>query len=250
VALALASFGGSIIAKQALRPLDEALRMQREFMADASHQLRTPVSVVRTAAQVTLSRDDRSIDEYRESLEIIGRQSQRLSKMVDDMFMLARVDAQGRPLQRGPMYLNEVLDDVARDARPLAGDRHVTLTTAPDDDVPFNGDEDLLKQMVWNLVENAVRHSPPTGTIRLALSRNGGDVAIVIEDDGPGIAATDRARVFDRFVRLESASGGAGAGLGLPIARWIAEAHGGSLTLDETPIGCRFRIVLPASATS
>lgn len=250
VALALASFGGSIIAKHALRPLDEALRLQREFMADASHQLRTPVSVVRTAAQVTLSRTDRSIDEYRESLEIIFRQSQRLSKMVDDMFILARVDAQGRPLQRAPIYLNELLDDVVRDARPLAAERHITLTSTHDDDVPFNGDEDLLKQMVWNLVENAVRHSPAGGTIRLALSRSDDDIVIVVEDDGPGIALADRARVFDRFVRLESASGGAGAGLGLPIARWVAEAHGGTIGLDDTRTGCRFRIALPASATS
>jgi signal transduction histidine kinase len=219
-------------------------------MADASHQLRNPVSIVRTSAQVTLSRDDRSGDEYRESLEVIGRQSERLSKMVDDMFMLAMVDAQGRPLQRAPLYVNEIIDHVVRDAQSLTIERGVTIARDDSEDVPFEGDEELLKQMVWNLVENAIRHSPPGGAIRLSLARSTNAVEITVSDDGPGIAAADRERIFDRFVRLESASGGAGAGLGLPIARWIAEAHGGGVMLDDTARGCRFRITLPAAATS
>lgn len=250
IAIALASFFGSMIAKRSLRPLDDALNMQRAFMADASHQLRTPVSVVRTAAQVTLSRSDRTADEYRESLEIISRQSQRLSKMVDDMFMLAMVDAHGRPLQRAPLYLDEVIGDVVRDAQPLAVERAVTLTNTPVDEVPFTGDEHLLRQMIWNLVENAVRHASAGGRIELSLSRNVDHLEIVVADDGPGIAAADRSRVFDRFVRLETASGGAGAGLGLPIARWVAEAHDGSLVLDDAARGCRFRITLPLAASS
>jgi signal transduction histidine kinase len=245
IALALASFGGSLIAKHSLRPLDESLRLQRAFMADASHQLRTPVSVIRTAAQVTLSRPDRTSDEYRESLEIISRQSQRLTKMVDDMFMLAMVDAQGRPPHRLPLYLNEIVDDVVRDAQPLAVENGITVTSATADDVPFSGDEDLLRQMIWNLVENAVRHSPPRGSITLSIAASNPHIDIVVADEGPGIPAADRARIFDRFVRLEGAGGVAGAGLGLPIARWIAEAHGGTLTLDESSRGCRFRISLP-----
>lgn len=250
VAIALAAIVGSVIAKHSLQPLDDALRMQRAFMADASHQLRNPVSIVRTSAQVTLSREERSSDEYRESLEIIGRQSERLSKMVDDMFMLAMVDAQGRPLQRAPLYVNEIIDDVVRDAQPLTIERGVTIARDDSEDVPFEGDEELIKQMIWNLVENAIRHSPAGGAIRLSLARSAAGIEITVSDDGPGIAAADRDRVFNRFVRLESASGGAGAGLGLPIAKWIAEAHGGGVVLDDTPHGCRFRITLPVSATS
>jgi heavy metal sensor kinase len=228
-----------------LSRVSESLRAQRAFMADASHQLRTPVSVIRTTAQVTLSRDDRTAEEYRESLEIVTRQSQRLTKMVDDMFMLAMVDAQGRPLQRAPLYLNEIVDSVAHDARPLAIERGVTLTSAPSDDISCNGDEHLLRQMLWNLIENALRYSPAGSRIDLSIERQGDRVAIAVTDDGPGIPAADRERVFDRFVRLEGAGGAAGAGLGLPIARWIAEAHGGSLSLDDTTRGCCFRITLP-----
>ena len=249
LALALASVGGSLIAKHSLRPLDESLRLQRAFMADASHQLRTPVSVMRTAAEVTLSRADRTTEEYRESLDIVARQSQRLTKMVDDMFMLTMVDAHGRPLQRAPLYVNEIMDEVVRDAQPLAIECGVTIARDASDDVPLDGDEELLKQMIWNLVENAIRHSPPAGIILLSLARSADGIEITVSDDGPGIAAADRRRIFDRFVRLESASGGAGAGLGLPIARWIAEAHGGRLTLDETSRGCRFRITVPQAVT-
>jgi signal transduction histidine kinase len=224
------------------------LRAQRAFMADASHQLRTPVSVIRTSAEVTLSRPDRDGDEYRESLEIVARQSLRLTKMVDDMFMLAMVDVEGRPLQAAPLYLNEVLDDVARDAQPLARERDITVISDSADDIPLVGDEDLLRQMLWNLVENALNYGRSGGRIVLSAASADGIVSATVEDDGPGIAAADRARVFDRFVRLESAGGGAGAGLGLPIARWIAHAHGGTLVLDDTTRGCRFRICLPATS--
>jgi signal transduction histidine kinase len=99
--------------------------------------------------------------------------------------------------------------------------------------------------MIWNLVENAVRYGQTGGTIALSVHRSASTVEVRVEDDGPGIPAADRARVFERFVRLETAGGAAGAGLGLPIARWIAQAHRGTLVLDDTAIGCRFRIVLP-----
>jgi signal transduction histidine kinase len=230
-----------------LARLATLLRAQRAFMADASHQLRTPVSVIRTSAQVTLTRSDRTAAEYQESLEIIARQSVRLTKMVDDMFMLAMVDAEGRPLQNAPLYLNEVIDGVARDAQPLAAERNMTVNSVVSDDIPLVGDEDLLRQMLWNLVENALRYGRNGGSIALATQRTNGFVSVTVEDDGPGIAPAERARVFDRFVRLETAGGAAGAGLGLPIARWIAEAHNGSLVLDESSSGCRFRIRLPSA---
>jgi signal transduction histidine kinase len=165
--------------------------------------------------------------------------------MVDDMFMLAMVDVDARPLQSAPLYLNEVLESVARDAGPLASDRGISVISAGSDDIALTGDEDLLRQMLWNLVDNSLRYGRNGGTIQLSIRRSDNSVEVTVEDDGPGIAAEDRTRVFDRFVRLETAGGAAGAGLGLPIARWIAQAHRGTLVLDDTARGCRFRIVLP-----
>jgi heavy metal sensor kinase len=231
--------------------LSVSLHSQRAFMADASHQLRNPVSVVRMAAQVTLSRPGRTEEEYRESLEVIARQSERLTKMVDDMFTLALADAEARPLQRAPLYLDEVVDTVARDATPLAAARRISVRGDTRGDVPFVGDEHLLRQMVANLVENAIRYTREGGTIVVSLEQKGNCVAIRVSDEGPGIAPADRPRIFERFVRLDTAGGESGGGLGLPIARWIAEAHGGSLDLESSSEhGSCFVITLPASESA
>jgi heavy metal sensor kinase len=227
--------------------LSQSLRAQRAFMADASHQLRNPVSVVRTAAEVTLSRQARTAEEYRESLEIIARHSQRLTKMVDDMFTLALADAESRPLQPAPLYLDEVVEEVAADAGPLAAKRRVQVRSDTAGDVPFTGDEHLLRQMIANLVENAIRHTREGSTIEIALERTDGRILIRVSDEGSGIGDSDRARIFERFVRLDTAGHDGGGGLGLPIARWIAEAHGGTLDLQSSgPDGSRFVITLPA----
>ena len=232
-----------------LERLSQSLRSQRAFMADASHQLRNPVSVVRMAAQVTLSRTDRSESEYRESLEVIARQSVRLTKMVDDMFTLALADADARPLQKAPLYLDEVVTTVVGDAGPLGAARKIAVTSDTPGDVPFVGDEHLLRQMVANLVENAIRYTREGGTIDVSLERAGNRLCIRVRDEGPGIAPDDRPRIFERFVRLDTAGGESGGGLGLPIARWIAEAHGGSLQLESSDAtGSCFAISLPAES--
>lgn len=228
--------------------LAASLQQQRAFMADASHQLRTPVSVVRTAAQVMLAREGRSEDEYRDSLDVIARQTQKLTRMVDDMFVLALADAGARPLQPAPLYLDELVDDVIEDVRPLAVAKAIRVSIELAGETPFVGDEHLLRQMLTNLLDNAIRHTPDQGTVTVALTRAPDHVRLVVSDTGPGIDSADAERIFDRFVRLEAAGREAGGGLGLPIARWIAEAHGGTLVLAATgPQGSRFEVALPHS---
>lgn len=229
--------------------LGASIRQQRAFMADASHQVRTPVSIIRTAAQVSLSQQVRSVAEYRESLALVARQAQRLTKMVDDMFMLAMADADARPLQMAPLYLDEIVDEVVDDIRPIGRSREITLRSESVGETPFVGDEHLLRQLVTNLLENAIRHTPPHGTVTVALTRADGAVRLQVADTGGGIGAGDVDRIFERFVRLGPAGSEAGGGLGLPIARWIAEAHGGTLVLAATgPHGSRFLLTLPSSA--
>lgn len=223
-----------------------SLQQQRSFMADASHQLRTPVSVVRTAAQVMLTREGRSEEEYRDSLDVIARQAQKLTRMVDDMFTLALADADARPLQPAPLYLDELVDEAAEDVRTLAVAKDIRLDTELAGETPFVGDEHLLRQMLTNLLENAVRHTPAEGTVTVSLTRASDGVRLVVADTGPGIDSAETERVFNRFVRLDTADREAGGGLGLPIARWIAEAHGGTLVLAATgPQGSRFEVALP-----
>lgn len=226
-----------------------ALKLQRQFMADASHELRTPVSVARTTAQVTLARDDRPPTEYREALTIIADQSQRLSRMVEDMLMLAVADAGGRPLQVSLLYLDELVHECARSAQALGHSDGVRVNVTSPNEVAFSGDEELLRQMLLNLLGNAVRHATSgegPAVVDVTLERAGNVVSVVIDDNGPGIAESDREHVFERFVRIDAARSRSGGGLGLPIARWVSEAHGGSVTATASPTGgARFVVVLP-----
>jgi signal transduction histidine kinase len=236
--------------------LRSALQTQRQFMADASHELRTPVAVVRTAVDVALSRDHRSEGEYREALATVGDQSRRLGRLVDGMLVLARADAGGYPLRPVDLYLDEVVEECRRAVDVLAAERGVTICVGETAETPFRGDEDLLRQLIVNVLQNAVQHTPPGGAVSVAISRAAGvhdgagpAVIIRVTDTGPGIAAADHTRIFDRFVQLDSARHGRGAGLGLPIARWIAEAHDGTLVLESSgPGGSTFCIALGASS--
>jgi two-component system OmpR family sensor kinase len=232
--------------------LETASRTQREFMADASHELRTPVSVIQTAAEVTLERLVRDDGEYREALTIVSEQATRLSRMVEDMFVLARADAGGYPLTRRLLYVDEIVAECVRAVSVVAATRDIQLTTALQSDASVTADDGLLRQLVTNLLDNAVRHTPPGGSVTIALNCDAGSAIITVADTGPGIPIADRDRVFERFVRLDPArSATSGAGLGLPIARWIAEQHGGSLTLEEnTAGGSLFIVRLPMKPLS
>jgi len=223
--------------------LAAALNGQRQFMADASHQLRTPVSIVRTATQVTLARNSRTEGEYRQALTIIGEQGCRLSRLVDDMFLLSRAEAQGVPLRREFLHFDEVVADSARAVRVLADQRGVAVTIDGADEMGLAGDDALLRQMVGNLLDNAIRHARPDGRVGMHLGRSDGHAVLRLTNDGACIATADRERIFDRFVRVGELSG---AGLGLPIARWIAEAHAGTLELEDSRPGCTtFVVTLP-----
>lgn len=218
--------------------LESALLQQRQFMADASHELRTPVSIARTAIDVTLGRGGRPEAEYRDSLLVVREQMRRLTRIVDDLFTLARADATGLPLDRRPLYLDELVADCVKQTRVLADPKGVALDWTGPGELEIGGDEALLRQMLGNLLDNAVRHTPSGGQVRVDLAARPNEVELAVTDTGNGIAAADRERIFARFVQLEGpGTSGQGAGLGLPIARAIAEAHGGTLALGRSDAG-------------
>jgi two-component system OmpR family sensor kinase len=228
--------------------LRAALQAQRQFMADASHELRTPVSVIRSAADVTLSRERRDDAEYREALAIVRGEARRVGTLVEDMLVLARADSGGYPLRRVSVYLDELVGECRRALAVLAEERAVRICGAPLPEIAFRGDEDLLRRMLLNVLQNAVQHTAPGAAVTIeACVRS--EIIIRIRDQGRGIADADRDRIFDRFVQLDPARRGEGAGLGLPIARWIAEAHGGALDLESSgPDGSTFCISLPIAS--
>jgi two-component system OmpR family sensor kinase len=233
--------------------LDASFEQQHRFMADASHELRTPVAILRGEAEVSLSRDARSQDEYRESLAIVQAEAGRLSQIVEDLFTLARADAGQYHLVKREFYLDELVAEAAHSARALALEKEIALLCETSEECPFFGDEGLLRRMVMNLVSNAIKYTPRGGGVSVASRTDGGRYVLTVSDSGPGIPTELQARIFDRFFRVDTARSRengdqGGAGLGLSIARWIAEAHGGSLELTRSDArGSAFSAFLPIS---
>ena len=229
----------------------QLMATQRQFMADASHELRTPVTTTRTAANVALQRQHREEHEYRETLTIIEQQATRLSRIVDDMFTLARADAGTYPVRQMPMYLDEVVDDVVKAARVLASTREVSIEAATIPSAALTGDEDLIRRLMVNLLDNAIRYTPPGAAVRVDLERAPGGYALSISDHGPGIPPDVQPYIFERFYRADTArarrgEADGGAGLGLALARWITEVHDGNLTLTRSSeAGTTFTAFLP-----
>lgn len=242
----------AITFNELLARLNAAFAQQRQFMADASHELRTPLSVMSTAAGVTLKKTHRDEEEYREALRMMAEQTRRLSRIVHDMFVLARADAGSYPLQKRPLYLNDLLDEVARSGGLLASGKNITVEATNLPEAAYHGDEDLLRQMMLNLLDNAIKFTPAGGVVKLSLTRQPFEYRLSVSDTGPGIPPEAQAHIFERFYRADKARSRAedgGAGLGLAIARWIAQAHDGSLELADTGHnGTTFNARLPIPA--
>ncbi len=245
-ALLLAGIGGWVLAMRSIQPVDEAFSRMRRFMADAAHELRTPVSVVQGHADVAL-RQPRSGDDYAETLRSIRAETERLSGILANILTLATAEAGAWPERRESLFVDDVLLDAASSARVLARERGVALEVDALEELAATADPDLLHQLFMILLDNAIKFTPAGGTIRLRARRVEGRGLVEVEDEGPGISDQVLARVFERFYRGDPARGrGSGAGLGLPIARWIAASHGGTVELERSTAGGTLaRVTLP-----
>jgi heavy metal sensor kinase len=239
---------------QLLERLETSFEQQRRFVADASHELRTPVAILRGETEVTLSKAERTPEEYRETLGILRDEAQRLARIIEDLFTLTRADAGQYPLNLRDAYLDELASSALLRARSLALAKKITLCPSIDPDLPIHADEALLGRMLLNLLDNAIKYSHAGSTVQLACRREGDYYLVTVTDSGPGIPPEVQARVFDRFFRVDKARSRTegdtgGAGLGLSIARWIAEAHHGTLELSRSDAsGTTFSVALPASS--
>lgn len=227
--------------------LESAFGEQRRFVADASHELRTPIAVI--AGHLEIVRDtELTPAERREEFDLIADETARMGRLVDDLLALARLEA-GGPTPHQPLEVGSLLDEAAARGRGL-GPRRI-IVDAPDS-LWVDGDPDQLMQALLNLVGNAIAHTSEGGTIRLEASSSGSLVRIDIEDNGTGIRAADVPRIFDRFYRAQGprAAAGGGSGLGLAITRRLIELHGGSVRAGNLPTGgAVFTVELPRTVS-
>ncbi len=227
--------------------LDDAFRRQRQFTADASHELRTPLTAIKGQVEVALDQP-RDADAYRAVLRGVNAEVDRLIRLVGSLLTLARADAGQIPLARDTVDVAELVNGAVEGVRSTARQRHIALTVDIGPIVVLHADEDLLLQLLLNLLDNALKHTPPGGQVRVGWRVRAGQLALPVGDTGPGIAPEHLPRIFDRFYRADPARDRAagGAGLGLAIGRWIAEAHGGTVAATSAPgAGAVFTICLP-----
>jgi len=235
LALALVGVGGWLLARRSTEPVRDAFLRMRGFMADAAHELRTPVAVVAGHAEVAL-RQSRECEEYVEILQSIHGEAARLSGILENLLTLARADAGAWPVHLEPLYLDDVLLGMAENARALGSAKGVTLDLTDLEEAPVLADPELLRQLFMILLDNAIKFTPTGGRVTIAVRRQGGYVSASVVDTGPGIDEEGLSHVFDRFYRGDASHGRAsGAGLGLSIARWIAEVHNANIVINSKP---------------
>lgn len=246
-AVVLAVAGGWLYARRAVVPIRDSLRRQREFAADASHELRTPLTILRASLEDLKRNADRPVSEVGAAVDDMSAEVEHMAELVDDLLLLARADSGVAELQHLPTDLADVAAAALGELSGLASEHSAALGLDAEP-TTVSGDPSRLRQLVAILVDNAIRHGRSPVQVDVSVHRDGQQALLCVEDSGPGIRAEDLPHVFDRFWRASDAPPG-GNGLGLAIASWIAERHGGSITVGNRPEGgARFEVRLPAAA--
>ncbi len=219
--------------------LERSFASQRQFIADASHELRTPMAVISAQCELSLS-SPQTAEEYEKALTVIDRQGKKVSRLVEEMLDFARLESGGARYPKERLDLSALIVSLCEDLS-LIGEKNIVLTCEAERDISFVGNAPLLSRLLTNLVTNAYRYGKENGHIFVTLAKKDEAILLSVTDDGIGIAPEEQEKIFARFYQVEKARTGAGLGLGLPMAREIARFHGGSLTVESVPgLGSRF----------
>lgn len=248
--LALAFYGSLFLADRALIPIKKSWQRQQDFVADASHELRTPLTVIQTSLELVRGNPQETVEDQSKWLENIQIETKRMSKLVDDLLFLARADSNQQPLDMKNFNLSSMLRSTLGSLEAIASPQEIDLESSLDEIPIFYGDESRLRQLIVILLDNALKHTPAQGIVRLNALNLGTSVEISVADTGEGIEPEHLKKIFERFYRVDKARSKqtGGTGLGLSIADWIVKSHHGSMNVtSRIGEGTKFVVNLPNS---
>src|SRR6266516_678565 len=238
------------LARQSTLPVERSMEQMRRFMADAAHELRTPDTILRTRTEVALAHPRDPAGDTA-AFQAIEREADRLGGIVGDLLTLARADAGERQVVRGSLYLDDIASQAVASARALAERKGVALVVGSFEEAQILGDAGLVERLVLIVLDNAIKYTPAGGSVRLDVTGRDGKRSVIVTDSGVGIPAVELPRIFERFYRGDNARSRAeGSGLGLPIARWIADLHNARIAVSSDAGGTRVQVDFPAGAVS
>src|SRR6266699_635902 len=240
---------GAVVLCHDITQLKRLDQVRSDFVANVSHELRTPLSILRGYIETLVENPKTSREELARILQIMERHSKRLGLLIDDLLSLAQLESANTNLEIGQVRLPELFDHVLRDWKEKLGEKNLKVVVdLPPDTLPIRADETRLQEVLYNLLENAVKYSRENGEIRLQAARRGSEIVLSVSDDGLGISKDDLPRIFERFYRADKARSRelGGTGLGLAIVKHIAQLHGGRVEAEsELGKGTTIRVVLP-----
>jgi len=246
--ITLTFVGSVLISRIAVRPIKEAWQKQLDFTADASHELRTPLAVAFTNLELVMESPEETVASQMHWLENIAAENQRMTNLVNDLLILSRADAKQQTMVPQPFMLNELIAETVLPLLTVAESRHISCAFPTDPQIAVNADRERIRQLIVILVDNAVKYTQDGGKITISVAKEKDMVELAVADTGVGIAAGEAERVFDRFFRGNKTRSmhQEGNGLGLAIAKWIVDEHGGAIKVESKPgEGSRFIVKLP-----
>lgn len=242
----LSVFGSFFMANKAMIPIQNAWKQQKEFLADASHEFRTPLAVIQTNLEIVRDNPEETVESQAHWLDNIYEETVCMTKLVESLLFLARADSHQQLLTHDCFLLDQAIVTATELFRPVATAQGVTLDLEIQDDIPYYGDESKLRQVVVILLDNAIRHTPTRGKITVNLKQSHHEILLSVTDTGEGINPEHLDKIFERFYQSDSSRSKGGTGLGLSIAQWIIENHNGSIKVASTlGKGSIFTIHLP-----
>jgi len=246
VCLILSLLASIFMANRALLPIQRAWQQQKDFLADASHELRTPLAVIQTNLEIVMKSPDETVASQDKWLSNIQEESEQMAALVNSLLFLARADSQQQMLTKALFALDQAAAGAAAPFTGIAAAKGLELEVAVGSEATLCGDENRVRQVIGILLDNAIRHTPQGGKVSLQLLRSDNKAMMIVADSGEGIDARYLDKIFDRFYQVDSSRFKGGAGLGLALAKWIIEHHGGRIQVASTPgSGTRFTVELP-----